>query len=103
MTFGVGGPDFPQMEPTDQLDAADRRLPEGRVRQFANRRSAFGPSLFLITNSEISITFSTRPSCPLLALEARFWELAGTISGTVPAGSEEARRGQIRDYGSGTR
>ena len=25
----VGGPDFPQMEPTDQLDTSNRRLPEG--------------------------------------------------------------------------
>jgi hypothetical protein len=27
----VGGPDFPQMEPTDQLDAPNRRLPESRL------------------------------------------------------------------------
>jgi hypothetical protein len=27
----VGGPDFPQMEPTDQLDASNRRLPESRL------------------------------------------------------------------------
>ena len=31
-----GGPDFPQMEPTDQLDAPNRRLPESRIKRFAN-------------------------------------------------------------------
>jgi hypothetical protein len=30
-----GGPDFPQMEPTDQVDAPNRRLPESRVERFA--------------------------------------------------------------------
>ena len=31
-----GGPDLSQMEPTDQLDAPNRRLPESRVRRFAD-------------------------------------------------------------------
>jgi hypothetical protein len=44
--LGVGGPDLPQMEPTDQLDAANRRLPEGCVRRFAKRRSAARPVAF---------------------------------------------------------
>src|SRR4026209_2405697 len=29
------------MEPTDQLDASNRRLPESRLERFAKRRSAF--------------------------------------------------------------
>ena len=29
------GPDFPQMEPTDELDTPNRGLPESRVKRFA--------------------------------------------------------------------
>jgi hypothetical protein len=44
------------MEPTDQLDAANRRLPEGRVRRFAKRTSASRPLSILLTNQTISST-----------------------------------------------
>ena len=54
-----GGPDFPQMEPTDQLDAPNRRLPEPRKIPLAN------PSLF--TTSPIQ-----RLGCRWL-FETRFW------------------------------
>ena len=40
----VGGPDLSQMEPTEQLDAPNRRLPESRVRRFARRKCAFRPT-----------------------------------------------------------
>jgi len=37
------------MEPTDELDAPDRRLPESRVGRFAQRKSASRPSsIFLV-------------------------------------------------------
>ena len=42
--LGDGGPDFSQMEPTDQLDAANRRLPPGRVRRLLNRPGRSAPS-----------------------------------------------------------
>lgn len=51
-----------QMEPTDQLDAPNRRLPEGRVRRFANRKSVSRPpSIFLVN-----------PSLPVTSLIRRF-------------------------------
>jgi hypothetical protein len=53
-----GGPDFSQMEPTDQLDASNRRLPESRLERFAKRRSAFRPSSFFLANPRASITSS---------------------------------------------
>jgi hypothetical protein len=66
------------MEPTDQLDAPNRRLPEGRIRRFAERKPASRqPSNFLVNH------FTDRTSWLALALEARFWRLAGTILGTI--------------------
>jgi hypothetical protein len=54
--LGDGGPNFPQMEPTDQLDASNRRLPESRVRQFAKRKSASRTSSILLVNlSHVSL------------------------------------------------
>jgi hypothetical protein len=48
------------MEPTDQLDAPNRRLPESRVRRFAQRDSACRqPSIFLV-NPSLSITSRIR-------------------------------------------
>ena len=48
-------PRFSQMEPTDQLDAANRRLPESRVRRFAKRKSASRTfSIFLVNPSLFS-------------------------------------------------
>jgi hypothetical protein len=42
---------FPQMEPTDQLDASNRRLPASRVAQFAPKRNpASRPSSFSLVN-----------------------------------------------------
>ena len=41
----VGGPDFPQMEPTDQLDAPNRRLPESRVSRFRSGERPRFPSV----------------------------------------------------------
>ncbi len=42
--LGDGGPDLSQMEPTDQLDASNRRLPPGRVRRSLNRPGRSAPS-----------------------------------------------------------
>jgi putative flavoprotein involved in K+ transport len=50
-----------------ELDAANRRLPEGRVRPFAKRRSAFRPSSFFLANLRLSTTSSIdRLGCPWL-------------------------------------
>src|SRR5919106_1287837 len=47
--LGDGGPDFPQMEPTDQLDAPNRRFPESRVTRFAKRRSGHASGVVHLT------------------------------------------------------
>ena len=78
-----GGPDFPQMEPTDQLDAPNRRLPESRVRRFAKRKSASRTSSIFLVNPSRSSTSPIERVGWLLAPEALFWEVAGTIVGTV--------------------
>ena len=50
-----GGPDFHQLEPNDELDAVNRRPPEGRVKRFAKRKSTSRPSsLFLVNPSLFS-------------------------------------------------
>lgn len=54
LTVNFGGPDLSQMEPTDQLDAADRRLPEGRVRRSAKRNAASRPSSIFVANLSLN-------------------------------------------------
>jgi hypothetical protein len=56
MGCGVGGPDFPQMEPIDQLDVPNRRLPEGRLRRFAKRNAASRPPSTFRLNLSLSGT-----------------------------------------------
>jgi hypothetical protein len=56
----ISGPDFHQMEPTDQLDASNRRLPESRVRRFAKRKSASRTSSIFLANPSVSLGSSIR-------------------------------------------
>ena len=99
MEIRFGGPDFPQMEPTDQLDAPNRRLPESRVRRFAKRKSASRTSSIFLANPHFQ-HFANRATWLPLALEALFWRVAGTIVGTVPLRDERLSRHKVgRDQG----
>lgn len=78
------------MEPTDELDAPNRRLPESRVRRFAKRRSAFRPSSFFLANPRVSITSSIeRLGCCWL-WKPRLGRWQGTISGAVSTAVDRA-------------
>jgi hypothetical protein len=70
---------FVRVSLADRLEKTSEDRSRGR--RYAKRLSAFRPSWFSFLNPRVSITSST--ALLLLALEARFWELAGTISGTV--------------------
>ena len=78
-------PRFSQMEPTDQLDAPNRRLPESRVKRFAKRKSASRTSSIFLVNPSRSSTSPTAASWLPLALKTLFWRVSGTIVGTVDA------------------
>jgi len=72
----VGGPDFSQMEPTDQLDASNRRLPESRLERFAKRRSAFRPSSFFLATLAVQ-SLPRSSDLAAVAPHARFWSSQG--------------------------
>ena len=67
------------MEPTDQLDAPDRRLPESRVGRFARRKPASRPSSIFLVNQ----SFHRLPRSSELAAVGSgdaVWRVAGTMS-----------------------
>jgi hypothetical protein len=83
-------PRFPRMEPTDQLDAPDRRLPESRVRRFAKRKSAFRTSsIFLVNTSLFSTSLIERVGrwpwtrC-FGASQGQLWEQSRRLDPMVP-------------------
>ena len=70
------------MEPIDQLDVPNRRLPEGRLRRFAKRNPASPPFSFFLVNPSL---FSASSS-ELAGVGSRDAVLRGslTVVGTVP-------------------
>jgi hypothetical protein len=78
------------MEPTDQLDAPNRRLPESRVERFAKRNSASRTSSICLSDilnfprkSFRFFSFSDQAKWLALALEALFRRVTGTIVGRI--------------------
>jgi len=66
--LGDGGPDFPQMEPTDQLDAANRSVPESRVGRFAKAARDHGTGLNLTISGPFFIGSLVGVGCRLMVL-----------------------------------
>src|SRR6266850_6775383 len=80
------------MEPTDQLDAPNRKLPESRVRRFAKRNPASRPtSIFLVNPSPFSTSPIERVGWRWL-WDTLFWCVSGTIVGTVSIRDDCRRR-----------
>jgi hypothetical protein len=72
------------MEPTEQLDPPNRRLPEGRVRPLLNADQHFGHLVFPCKSKRFN-HFLDRPLWLLLVLKALFWRITQTFSGTLDA------------------
>jgi hypothetical protein len=88
-----------QMEPTDQLDASNRRLPESRVGRFAKRKPASRPSsIVLVTPSVVSTSQIERVGCCWLrtrgfgASQGQSWgQCASSRRGTLVKSSPALR------------